>query len=156
MNMKFDDKIKFVTYDELFLGRSWEWLNDPVIKHLTCTPNFSKEEQVKWFLALPKKVDYYIKGIKYGDIPIGVCGLKHITDFDAEYWGYIGQKEYWGKGFGSIIMEYLESIGRNELKIASIYLFVIEDNKRALKLYLKNNYVIESFDGIKYKMRKQL
>lgn len=156
MNMKFELKITFEPYSELFLEKSWTWLNDPTIKRLTCTPNFTKEEQSKWFLSLPNKKDYFIKGIMYNNIPIGACGLKHISSSEAEYWGYIGLKEYWGKGFGSVIMTYIEQIAKNELKIFSLYLFVNKDNERAIKLYKKRNYVIESSDNTMYKMRKQL
>lgn len=157
MNMRFDkNKIEFVEYSIDFLEKSWLWLNDPEIKYLTCTPDFEKNEQIQWFLNLNKKKDYFIKGIKYDNIPIGACGLKHISTEDAEYWGYIGAKEYWGKGIGSIIMEFIETISKKEYNLSSIYLNVIISNKRALNLYLKNEYYIESFDGQRYKMRKQI
>lgn len=156
MNMKFEHEITFEPYNNLFLEKSWEWLNDPILKKLTCTPNFSKEEQLKWFSSLPDKKNYFIKGIMFNNIPIGACGLKHISNIEAEYWGYIGLKDYWGKGFGSTIMEYIEYIAKNEFKISSIYLFVSKDNERAIRLYKKKNYIIELSDSIMYKMRKQL
>lgn len=150
------NNIEFVTYDKQFLDLSWEWLNDSEIKKLTFTPDFSREDQLKWFRSLPYKVDYFIRGIKYGEYPIGACGLKHITNADAEYWGYIGLKEYWGKGIGSVVLKYLEDIGKNVYNISSIYLLVIKNNRRAINLYLKNNYEIESVNDTIYKMRKQL
>ena len=91
-------KIKFVEYNEIFLEKSWEWLNNKEIKYLTCTPDFTKEQQKKWFLSLKDKKDYFIKGVLYNDTPIGVVGLKNITNTNGEYWGYIGEKEYWNKG----------------------------------------------------------
>ena len=90
--------IEFVKYNETFLEKSWEWLNDKEIKYLTFTPDFTREQQKEWFLSLKDKKDYFIKGVLYNDIPIGVVGLKNITDINGEYWGYIGEKEYCNKG----------------------------------------------------------
>ena len=42
-------KIKFVEYNEIFLEKSWEWLNNKEIKYLTCTPDFTKEQQKNGF-----------------------------------------------------------------------------------------------------------
>ena len=44
-----------VDYNIIFLDKSWYWLNDPEIKALTMTPDFSKEDQASYFKSLPKK-----------------------------------------------------------------------------------------------------
>ena len=66
-----------------FLEKSWEWLNDPVIKALTMTPDFTREDQENFFKNLPYKDDYWIRGITENNLPIGVMGLKHITGATA-------------------------------------------------------------------------
>lgn len=132
-------KIKFVEYNEIFLEKSWEWLNDKEIKFLTCTPDFTKEQQKKWFLSLKDKKDYFIKGVLYNNTPIGVVGLKNITDTDGEYWGYIGEKEYWNKGIGKDLINYISRYSYI-LNLKEIYLKVIKDNIRAIKLYQKMNF----------------
>ena len=132
-------KIKFVEYNEIFLEKSWEWLNDKEIKFLTCTPDFTKEQQKKWFLSLKDKKDYFIKGVLYNNTPIGVVGLKNITDTDGEYWGYIGEKEYWNKGIGKDLINYIFRYSYI-LNLKEIYLKVIKDNIRAIKLYQKMNF----------------
>lgn len=132
-------EIKFVEYNEIFLEKSWEWLNDKEIKFLTCTSDFTKEQQKKWFLSLKDKKDYFIKGVLYNDTPIGVVGLKNITNTDGEYWGYIGEKEYWNKGIGKELINYISHYGYI-LNLKEIYLKVIKDNTRAIKLYQKMGF----------------
>ena len=132
-------KIKFVEYNEIFLEKSWEWLNDKEIKYLTCTPDFTKEQQKEWFLSLKGKKDYFIKGVLCNNTPIGVAGLKNITDTDGEYWGYIGEKEYWNKGIGKELINYISHYGYI-LNLKEIYLKVIKDNIRAIKLYQKMGF----------------
>lgn len=136
------DEIKLTKYSKKILENSWHWLNDPEIKQLTATPDFTKEEQLEWYHSLPRKNDYLIWGITFAKEPIGVCGLKNITDHDCEYWGYIGNKEYWGRGIGKIIMTKLEDIAK-DLPVKSIWLKVIKENERAIALYKKMGYEIE-------------
>ena len=94
----FDEQIKFVKYNEHFLNKSWDWLNDPEIKKLTLTSDFTKKQQQVFFKSIPTRTDFKIWGVKCGDESIGVVGLKNITSHDAEYFGYIGEKNYWGSG----------------------------------------------------------
>ena len=148
-------QVDLVDYDRSFLDASFKWLADEEIKFLTNTPSFSKDVQEQWFLSLSEKEDYYIRGILADGIPIGAWGLKHITNVDGEYWGYIGEKEYWGKGIGKQMMSFIESHARL-LQLKQIYLLVIPENIRAIRLYNNKGYrKIEEFNGM-IKMCKQL
>ena len=131
--------VKFVEYNEIFLNKSWEWLNNPRIKELTNTPDFTRESQQNWFNSLKYKKDYFIQGILYKDIPIGVMGLKNITETQAEYWGYIGEIDLWGKGIGTIIMDSAIKKAK-ALNLKKIYLTVLDDNVAAKRLYEKFNF----------------
>jgi RimJ/RimL family protein N-acetyltransferase len=146
-------KINFSVFSTIFLEKSMHWLSDPEIKHLTNSPSISKDEQIKWFKTLKDKDDYKIWGISCEQIPIGACGLKNIKNFDAEYWGYIGDKKYWGKGIGHQILDRMEQEAKN-LSIKSLWLKVQKDNERAIRAYLKMNYSIEKDDNNSYTMRK--
>jgi RimJ/RimL family protein N-acetyltransferase len=148
-------EIDFVEYTDIFLNLSWSWLNNPEIKELTNTPTFTKEDQKRWFDDLKNKNDYLIFGITYNDIPIGVCGLKNINKNDCEYWGYIGEKMYWGKGIGKIILKQMEKMAR-ELGIKTIYLNVIKTNDRAIFLYTRSGYSITSESDKTLTMNKKL
>ncbi len=133
--------IDFIFYDSQLLKKSWVWLNDIEIKRLTNTPDFTQDEQKKWFLSLKHKSDYFIKGVKYNETIIGVVGLKNITRISGEYWGYIGEKEYWGKGIGKKMILYIINIAK-EKKLKTVYLKVIPSNKRAINLYEKTGFVL--------------
>jgi RimJ/RimL family protein N-acetyltransferase len=136
-------KIDFVDYSPVFLKMSWTWLNDPDIKFMTNTPDFSIEGQQKWFSSLPDRKDYMIWGITANDQPIGVCGLKDITEQTAECWGYIGEKDYQGKKIGVLAMQKFVEIAEN-LHLSSLYVKVIEENARALRLFDKMGFVYET------------
>ena len=131
--------ISLVKFNRFFLDLSWNWLNDPEIKQMTNTSDFTKEMQIIWFDRIDYMCNYSIWGIQYNDLPIGVCGLKNITLNDCEYWGYIGEKIYWGIRLGSAMIKLMEEKAK-EYGLKSIWLSVMNDNERALKLYKKNSF----------------
>ncbi len=132
-------RVEFVKYDEKFLLLSKVWLSDPEIKRLTQTPDIDEEIQREWFKSLGVRNDYYIRGITADDIPIGACGLKHITSIEAEYWGYIGEKRYIGQGIGNVMLEGMINVAR-KLRIKELYLNVTTENERAIGLYLAKRF----------------
>lgn len=148
-------EIQFPEFDRVFLTLSYKWLSDSTIKYLTQTPDITKENQEKWFASLPDKNDYYIRGIAVDNKPIGACGLKHITSEAGEYWGYIGEKDYWGKGIGGRMLAFIEEYAKS-LGLKQIYLHVLHDNERAMRLYVKNGYEAVPEAANMIKMIKQL
>ena len=152
--MLVDLQLTFVPYSREFLTRSWDWLNDPETKALTLTPDFTKEQQETFYVTLPSRTDYLIFGIALAGQPIGACGLKHITEMDAEYWGYIGEKQYWGGGLGRQIIGHCEEIARVK-GLKELYLHVGADNARAKRLYEKCGFIEEvASRGDEIMMRK--
>jgi len=141
--------IRLEKYTETYLDKSWEWLNDPEIKFLTNTPDFTLEEQSEWFAKIQKWDSYKIWGVSYDEIPVGVFGIKNIDleQKSGEYWGYIGNKEYWGKGIGKAVMEQLIEIAQYDLKIQKLYLKVIKENYVAISLYKKFGFRELDNDG---------
>lgn len=147
--------ITLCEYTIEFLNHSWEWLNEPEIKNLTNTPDFTREDQMNWYYSLQETNDYLVWGVKYNDIPIGACGLKKITGVDSEYWGYIGEKEFWGKGYGkSILIAVLERA--RSLGNESVWLKVIKTNERAFKMYTNFDFEIEQENETEYILRLNL
>lgn len=133
--------VQLVKYSRIFLDLSWNWLNDEETRYLTNTPAFSKEDQLLWFYTLEGKEDYRIWGIRVDGEPVGACGLKNISGNDGEYWGYIGEKDYRGKGIGTKIMECIERKAL-KLKLKRIWLRVIPENIAARRLYEKSGYTV--------------
>ena len=135
-------EVKIVKYDKEFLKLSWKWLNDEELKKLTMSSSFSKKDQLIWYNSLEKKKNYCVWGIMVDKNRIGACGLKNITKSDCEYWCYIGEKSYWGQGIGKIVLQLTENEVR-KLNIKSIWLKVVKNNYRAIKLYQSNDYLVE-------------
>ena len=70
---------------------------------------------------------------------IGNCGLMTVDNIQrkAELGIFIGNKEYWGKGYGQEAIELLLNFGFNILNLNNIMLKVYGFNKRAIKCYEK-------------------
>ncbi|QWT84464.1 MULTISPECIES: GNAT family N-acetyltransferase [Chryseobacterium] len=138
------NKLQLVDYTKNILEKSWNWLNDPEIKYLTNTPDFSKEDQQKWFAGLENNKTYWVKGIQHNHKIIGVVGLKKIdlTNKTAEYFVYIGEKEYWGKGLSADLFKLIFKVAKDQLNLESLYLNVIPGNTRAVKAYEKAGFSI--------------
>jgi len=147
--------INFVKFNKYFLDKSWEWLNDREIKQMTNTSDFTKKDQLKWFKSIKKNNSYKIWGILLDKKPIGACGIKNIHKEKGEYWGYIGEKEEWGKGYGKEIINYIETKSK-KMGIKNIYLKVIENNERAINLYTKMGFKYISKNNNIVTMEKQL
>lgn len=111
-------------------------------------PDFTKESQNNWFYSLKQRTDYLIWGVEFESKPIGTFGLKNIdyNSKSAEYFGYIGEKEYWSKGIGKVMIEYIIKKAM-ENNLNKIYLKVLKYNERAIKLYLKNGFHIYEYNG---------
>jgi len=145
-------------YSRIYLEKSWDWLNDPEIKFLTNTPDFSRADQEKWYNDIQKKENYKIWGLSDEGKPIGIFGIKNI-DFDegfGEYWGFIGEKEYWGKGIGKLILKQIIEIAKTEFKLKEIYLKVLKGNLIAINLYKKFEFKEIGTDSKNIIMKKTI
>lgn len=152
--------IKLEEFDTTYLEKSFKWLNDPIIINAINASPVSAEAQATWYNNLHSRKDYKIWGVNCNGTPIGACGLKHIEiSYQAEYWGYIGEKVFWGQGIGYNIINELSSIAVDKYNLKSLYLHVNNDNIRALRLYEKSGFFKEessSDNKTTIKMRKNL
>jgi len=142
--------LEFVKFDEIYLEKSWEWLNDVELKKLTNTPDFTREQQRIFYDSLPRQ-DYKVWGMEFKKKPIGVVGFKKITNSDLEYFGYIGEKNYWGKGFFTHIQNFILDEAR-KLAVDLIYLHVCNDNERAIRAYQREGFIVSENNGNMVKM----
>lgn len=134
--------ISFCEFDRAFFELSNKWLNEPTIKKLTMAPSTTREQRLCWFETLKTRDDYRIEGIKVNGIPIGALGIKRIDykEKTGEYFGYIGECDYIGKGLGKEMVNHAFSIAKN-IGLNSLYLKVSNTNERAIRLYLKMGFV---------------
>ena len=134
-----ENKLDLVDYSRTFLDLSWEWLTDPEIRSLTMTPDFSREDQIRFFESLENRDGYDIWGVALGAEPIGAAGLKNQREGVAEYWGYIGKRELWGQGLGKSLVTEVESKARS-LGFSALDLKVSTANQRAIALYCRMGF----------------
>ena len=110
----------------------YQWcLDQEVTKHLNMPekyPPFSLEETRAWI-----------------DMCIDWVDLKNIDQLNkhAELGIAIGDKTYWGKGYGLAAMGEMLHWGFEELGLNKIWLRVEIDNEQAIKSYRKMGYVEE-------------
>jgi RimJ/RimL family protein N-acetyltransferase len=149
--------LKLDIFDEEVLKLSFDWLNDANVKFLTKTPDLSREGQQNWFNSLSNRTDYLVKSVKANNLAIGVVGLKKIdyNTREAEYFGYIGNKAYWGKGIGNWMLAEAIKLAEDK-QLAKVYLNVIVENYVAINLYFKIGFKIVSYTPNSYLMEKYL
>ncbi|MCL2115334.1 MAG: GNAT family N-acetyltransferase [Methanobrevibacter sp.] len=117
-----------------------KWLNDlEVIVNLDIYSSVINLEIENALLdKLSKDHNYSIIDNSSNEL-IGTCGfieLDHLNQ-TAEIGIFIGNKNYWNKGYGTEALSLLIDYGFNALNIHNIMLRVYEFNKEAIKLYEK-------------------
>ena len=149
------ETVTLTAYTEEFLERSFHWLNDSEIRFLTDTPAVTREGQRRWFEGLPDRPDYKVWGLLADGRPVGVCGIKWIEGREGVYFGYIGEKDCWGRGIGRRMMELVEAEARKS-GLDRLKLTVIQENERARRLYERMGYAVDASDGRYCQMSKRL
>lgn len=120
-----------------------EWLNDlEVSVNLNVRPYILTIEKEKELLEkLVKSETDALFGIvdKKSDKLIGNCGLMGIEPINrkAMFGIFIGDKKYWGKGYGEEATNLILDFGFNMLNLHNIFLTVFSFNKRGIRCYEK-------------------
>ncbi len=118
------------------------------------TPDFTREQQLLWFHGMPK-AGYKIWGVECEGKPIGAVGLKNIGETSADYFGYIGEQSYWGRGLGRELIAFAVATGR-EFGLRSLRIKVRSDNARAVHLYKRSGFVMVGQEAGVLQMCKEL
>lgn len=129
---------------------SYQWRNDPEIwKYTGSRPNVTITEEIELdWLRAKLKIDtekrFAICTEK--DIYIGNIQLTNIINGKGEYHIFIGDKNYWGKGYAYKASIELIKYAKYQLGLKQIYLMVNKNNVKAITLYKKLGF-IEEFDN---------
>jgi RimJ/RimL family protein N-acetyltransferase len=122
---------------------------------MTDAPSIDRGMQQKWFDSLPNRKDYLIWGIKFRGLPVGACGLKHVSNYTAECWWYIGDMSVHGVGVG-FVMSQLVLKKAKEIKLSSLWCKVLIENKISENHFKKIGFVYydsdEKFHYLKIKL----
>lgn len=118
-------------------------------------------EEEKWFESIPSQPNKYMFAIETidGNHFIGGCSINDVDwkNSVATVGIFIGNKDYWGNGYGNDAMNILISFIFNQMNINKIRLISYSFNKRAIKSFEKCGFVIEGIlrkevfkDGVYY------
>lgn len=128
----------------------YTWINDDeVIKY--SLPSFlkmsTKEEIDAWFIELINDRQLINLGIflENSDQLIGYAGICNISKLNksGEYYIFIGEKSFWGKGIAKVVTKEIVHIGFNEYDLNRIFLTVSEPNIGGVKAYEKAGFKYE-------------
>lgn len=74
--------------------------------------------------------------------PIGTVGLHQIDHFNrtALFGIMIGEKDFWGKGYGTAVTRMVLEYAFSELGLHNVMLSVFARNERAIKAYLRAGF----------------
>ncbi len=126
-----------------------KWFNDPeVIQFVRRTLPMYEMQEEEWFNNLHKRNNNITLGIatKSESRLIGTMGLHDIewVDRTATTGACIGEKELWGKGYGSDAKMALLHYAFLRLNLRKIYSRVFAFNERSIRYSLKCGYEIEA------------
>lgn len=144
------EKVRLREYRKEDAGKAQKYMNDPETKRLL-SPRIpfpiTLEEEGKWFENLSSSKDTYsfaIETLEDGKY-IGGCGVNAIDwkNSVAIVGIFIGDKNYWGKGYGTDAMRVLTKFIFEQMNINKIKLNVFSYNTRAQKSYEKCGFKVE-------------
>ena len=126
------------------------WFNDAdVVRNLTRVDPMSEAGEAAWFdrmLEAQGRTDYhFVICLRDGGRPIGTAGLHDVDlrDGRAEFGIAIGEKDEWGKGYGTDTLRAICEFGFGELRLERIELFYYDGNERGRRSYEKVGFTHE-------------
>lgn len=126
-----------------------KWANDEIVTYYMFTGQkpANKKQIVEIFkkqIESKENVIFLVVDIET-ERPVGYAGLYEINETarKAEFRILIGEKEFWGKGYGTEVAQLLAYYGFDRLNLSRIYLGYTADNKGAGRAYEKAGYKYE-------------
>ncbi|MBL7069143.1 MAG: GNAT family N-acetyltransferase [Candidatus Omnitrophica bacterium] len=129
------------------LKKLFEWINNPdLVKLSNSYRPISWQEHMKWWGKISKDKSTSIFGIRSKDDRIiGCCKLTKINRIyrSAELQIRIGDRRFLSKGYGTEAVGLLLRHAWKYLKLKRVSCFVFEDNRRAIRSYIKAGFNVE-------------
>jgi RimJ/RimL family protein N-acetyltransferase len=117
------------------------WFNDPEVRYwLTMSdgPELTLEQEREWYDEMRSDEARVVWSIEAEDgQPIGNLGLHAVDEANgrATLGIALGEREYWGRGYGREAIRQALAYGFGELGLRRIDLNADEDNLRAIRCY---------------------
>jgi RimJ/RimL family protein N-acetyltransferase len=148
--MYYGEKVKLRAYKREDVPLACEYMNDSETKrHLVTDIPYPMiyDQELKWYESLSSAKDSYSFAIEDLDSGkyIGGCGINNINWLSrvATIGIFIGDKDYWSKGYGTDAMKVLVKFVFEQMNMNKIKLFVFGFNVRAQKCYEKCGFKVE-------------
>jgi len=143
-------KVRLRALEKSDLAKLWKWLNDEEVMWFWAEPCSvqSLAEVEQWFAKLQEAAGRFSKQFIIENEEGAPIGRIHYEYLDTrhqrtEVGMQIGEKEYWGRGYGTDAMIAFLDYLFNELGLHRVYLRVESYNPRALKCYEKCGFTQE-------------
>ncbi len=141
------DKVELGPVQREYLPKYIEWLNDWEVNRFL-TPGgpylFNLDDETDWFEQRRKDKNSMVFAILA--LPekqlIGNCGLQNLDwkNRTAVFGIFIGDKDYWNKGYGSDATRTLLRFAFEQLGLNRVELDVYDFNPRAMRAYEKAGF----------------
>ena len=149
--MYLGEKIRLREYKREDVPIALQFVNDSEMKKLL-SPGipylYTLEDENKWYEGLSANNDTYNFAIETIDDQkyIGGCGVNNVDwkNSIAVIGIFIGDKDYWSKGYGTDAMRVLVRFIFEQMNINKIKLNVYAFNERAVKCYEKCGFKKEA------------
>lgn len=134
-------------FKKVDVARLVRWMNDPEVREfiLMSRPQTEKQEE-EWLERLGSNDKDIVLGIETRDGElIGSMGIHQINMQDriCTTGALIGEKEYWGKGYGTDAKMQVLNYIFNTLNLRKVCSAVVGFNERSLRYSLHCGYKIE-------------
>ncbi|HUF54856.1 MAG TPA: GNAT family N-acetyltransferase [Dehalococcoidia bacterium] len=140
------DVVRLRMRKESDLPKFVRWYNDPEVRHwlhMSEAPEQTLDgERQRWELTRgdPTRLSFVIETTE--GVPIGQVGLVAIDEAHrrAELGISIGEKAYWGRGFGTDALRVILRFAFETLDLHRIELITDADNDRGIRAYEKAGF----------------
>jgi RimJ/RimL family protein N-acetyltransferase len=141
------EKVRLRPIERSDLPTFVRWFADAELRSYLaiCLP-FSLAQEERWFEGVQERLERrtdVMLAIETGDgVHIGNIGLHGIEwkDRQAELGIAIGEKEYWGRGYGTDAVRTLLDVAFGQMNLHRVSLRVNADNPRAIRCYEKAGF----------------
>ena len=147
------ERVRLRPIDRADLPRFVQWFGDPEVRaNLLLYKPIGLAEEERWFENNAAAGDTQAWAIDVRSeteeeawVHIGSCGYHNIDwrNRCGEIGIVVGDRGYWGRGYGTDATRALVGWGFDTLGLHRIYLKVYADNARAIRCYEKAGFVLE-------------
>jgi len=149
--MLIGERIKLVPTKKEYIESYIKWINDlEITQYLVMFRPMTIEMEEAWYENLPKRENNFLFAIVISEenekeLLIGNCGIHQVNwkDRVGVCGIMIGEKDYWGKGYGTEALELLLDYSFKTLNLNRIELLVYDFNQRGIRCYEKLGFTRE-------------